>query len=238
MVQKYVNKSAMAKRRIRKKQEKVASQALKIAKNNRAFINKTIEMKQVNYQQGSTSLTSAGINAGSFLQMATGAEDGSALGSASRIGNSITLLRQQVCINLQGSATDTYNQFRVLLVESVDGNQPISITDVLEYGSYTLYGATVFCSPYTTKTTTNKRYKVHYDQSFELSGLPTKGGARASKVIKHVVRYGKSGKELEYAGAGNLNPNNHRLTLLMISDSVSASHPVFHYAVRSSYKDA
>lgn len=238
-VQKYVNKSAMAKRRIRKKkQERVATQALKIAKNNRAFINKTIEMKQVNYQQNSTSLSSTGFAGGSFLSIATGAEDGSALGSQARVGNSITLLRQQVCINLVASSTDTFNQVRVIVAESLDGNQPLALTDVLEYGSYALYGAMVFASPYTTKTTTNKRYKIHYDNSFEISALPTKGGSKASKVIKHVVRYGKNGKELEYGGTGALNPNNHRLTLLMISDSVSATHPAFAYSVRSSYKDA
>lgn len=194
-------------------------------------------MKQVNYQQNSTSLPSSGFAASSFSQLSTGAEDGTALGSAARIGNSISLMRQQVCMNIQGSATDTYNQCRVLLVESVDGNQAISLTDVLEYGAYALYGSMVFASPYTTKTSTNKRYKIHMDKSFELTGLPTKGG-RASKVIKHTIRYGKTGKELEYAGPGSLNPNNHRLTLLIITDSVSATHPVLHYSVRSSYKDA
>lgn len=236
-------------RRYNKKQKKVrplrrrkaaaakAAQALSLAKENKKFIQKTIEMKQVNYQQNSTALNSNGFSASSFTQIATGAEDGSALGSAARIGNSITLMRQQVCLNIAASASDTYNQCRVLLVESVDGNQPISMTDVLEYGSYALYGATVFCSPYTTKTTTNKRYKIHMDKSFELVGLPTKGG-KATKVIKHTIRYGKSGKELEYAGAGSLNPNNHRLSLLIITDSVSATHPVLHYSVRSSYKDA
>ena len=202
------------------------------------FVNKTIEMKQVNYQQNSTSLSSSGFSAGSFLATATGAEDGSSLGSAARVGNSITLLRQQVCINLVASSTDTFNQCRVILAESVDGNQSLSLSDILEYGSYSLYGSMVFASPYTTKTTTNKRYKIHYDRSFEISALPTKGGSKASKVIKHIIRYGKNGKELEYSGSGNVDPNNHRLTLLMISDSVSATHPAFAYSVRSSYKDA
>ena len=233
----YKDGRPMIKRK-KRKGKSAGSKALKLARENKKFIQKTIEMKQVNYQQNATSVTSAGFNAGSFLQMQTGAEDGTALGSASRIGNSITLMRQQVCINLVGSGSDTYNQFRVLMVESVDGNQPLSATDVLEYGSYTLYGQTVFCSPYTTKTSTNKRYKIHYDKSFTLSGLATKGGVPPAKVIKKMIRYGKSGKELEYAGAGSLNPNNHRLTLIILTDSVSASHPELHYAVRSSYKDA
>ena len=201
------------------------------------MVNKTIETKQVNYYQNSTSLPSTGFSAGSFLQIQTGAEDGTTLGSAARIGNSITLLRQQVCMNIVASSTDTFNQMRVIIAESVDGNQSLAVTDILEYGSYTLYGANVFSSPYTTRTSTNKRYKVHYDKSFELTALPTKGG-KASKVIKHVCRWGKSGKELEYSGAGSANPNNHRLSIFILSDSVSASHPQLHYSVRSSYKDA
>lgn len=235
---KVVTGSLQRRRKRKKKNKSKASQALSLAKENKKFIQKTIEMKQVNYQQSSISITSGGFSAGSFSQMSTGAEDGTVLGSASRIGNSITLMRQQVCLNLQGSSTDTYNQMRCIIAESVDGNQNLQLSDILEYPSYVLYGATVFCSPYTTKSSTNKRYKIHYDKTFVLSGLPTKGGVPPVKVIKHSVRYGKSGKELEYAGAGNLNPNNHRLTVFLISDSVSASHPTLHYAVRTSYKDA
>lgn len=228
---------AYANRKRRRRVRSTARKALKEVKQLKKFVNKTIEMKQVNYSQNSTALSTTGMAAGSFLQIATGAEDGSALGSAARVGNSITLMRQQVCINLAASATDTYNQFRVILAESVDGNQPLSLVDILQYPTYALYGANVFSSPYTTVTTTNRRYKIHYDKSFELSALPTKGG-KATKIIKHMIRYGKTGKELEYAGAGSLNPNNHRLTLLMISDSVSATHPTYTYSVRSSYKDA
>ena len=221
----------------KRKGKSTASKALKLAKENKKFIQKTIEMKQVNYHQNSTSLPSTGFSAGSFLQIQTGAEDGTTLGSASRIGNSITLMRQQICMNIVASPTDTYNQVRVIVAESVDGNQALAVTDILEYGSYTLYGANVFSSPYTTKTSTNKRYKIHLDKSFELAGVPTKGG-KSSRVIKKMVRYGKSGKEIEYAGAGNLNPNNHRLSIFILTDSVSATHPVLHYSVRSSYKDA
>lgn len=237
MVKKKSGKPDMRFRIPKRAVAKKASKALAIAKENKKFIQKTIEMKQVNYNSGALSISTSGLSAGSFSQMATGAEDGSTLGSASRIGNSITLLRQQVCMNITGASVDTYNQFRVLVVESMDGNQPIVLADVLEYGNYSVYGSLVFASPYTTKTSTNKRYRIHYDKTFELTGLPTKGG-KASRVIKHTVKYGKTGKELEYAGAGSLNPNNHRLTLLWISDSVSGPHPELHYSVRTSYKDA
>ena len=202
-----------------------------------SLVLKTMENKQVNYHATNQSITSAGYETGSFLRTATGAQDGTNLGDPARIGNSITLMNQKVCMNFTASATDTYNQIRVLLVESKDGNAPLSLQDVLEYGSYTLYGSLVFASPYTTKTNTNRRYKVHMDKSFVLSGLPTKGGAPPSKVIKHNIKY-KNGKVIEFEGAGAVNPTNHRLTMLIISDSVSASHPILDYSTRSTFKDA
>lgn len=198
---------------------------------------KTMENKQVNYHATNQSITSGGYASGSFLNTSSGAGDGDALGSAARVGNSITLLNQRVCMNFTGSSTDTYNQIRVILCESMDGNQPLALSDVLEYHSYTLYGSLVFASPYTTKTSSNRRYKIHMDKSFVLSGLPTKGGVPPAKVIKHVIRY-KGGKVIDFDGTGAVNPNNHRLTILLISDSVSASHPILDFATRSTYKDA
>ena len=202
-----------------------------------SLVLKTIENKQVNYHATNQSITSAGYETGSFLRTSAGAEDGNQLGDPARIGNSITLMQQKVCMNFTGSSTDTYNQIRCLLVESLDGNAPLSLNDVLEYGSYTLYGSLVFASPYTTRTNTNRRYKVHMDKSFVLSGLPTKGGVPPSKVIKHNIKF-KNGKVIEFEGPGSVNPTNHRLTILIISDSVSASHPILDYATRSTYKDA
>lgn len=224
--------------RIPKTVAKKAKKALAIAKENKKFIQKTIENKQVNYYQLNQNITSGGLGVGNFLSTQTGAEDGSSLGSSSRVGNSITLLNQKFNMNISASSTDSYNQIRVLIVESMDGNQPLALTDVLEYGSYTLYGQLVFASPYTTKTNTNRRYKVHYDRSFVLTGLPTKGGAPPAKVIKHNIKYGKSGKVIEYSGSGNLDPTNHRVTLLLISDSVSSTHPQLNYSTRATYKDA
>ncbi len=201
------------------------------------LVMKTMENKQVNYHATNQSITSAGYNTGSFLRTSVGAADGDALGDPARVGNSLTLMEQRVCMNFTGSSTDTYNQIRVILVESLDGNQAITLADVLEYPSYTLYGSLCFASPYTTKTSTNRRYKIHMDKSFVLSGLPTKGGVPPAKVIKHVIRY-KGGKVLNYDGVGSVNPNNHRLNIILISDSVSASHPILDYATRSTYKDA
>lgn len=226
----------MAKKAKAKKRSTDAKQNSRIKKLE-SLVLKTIENKQVNYFSNSNSISSSGLEVGSFLSTSTGAEDGTNLGDPARIGNSITLMNQRFNMNITASATDTYNQIRVLLVESLDGNAPIALNDVLQYGSYTLYGSLVFASPYTTKTNTNRRYKVHYDKSFVLSGLPTKGGVPPAKVIKHNIKY-KNGKVIEYEGAGNVNPTNHRITMLLISDSVSASHPQLDYSTRSTYKDA
>ena len=216
----------------------IARKALTMAKQTKKMVNKTIENKQVNYYQLNQNITSTGIQVGNFLSTQVGAEDGTTLGSSARIGNSITLLNQRFNMNITASSTDTFNQIRVLIVESLDGNQPLALTDVLEYGSYTLYGQLVFASPYTTKTATNRRYKVHYDRSFVLTGLPTKGGAPPTKVIKHNIKYGKTGKVVEYPGSGNVDPTNHRVTMLLISDSVSSAHPQLNYSTRATYKDA
>ena len=202
-----------------------------------SMVMKTMENKQVNYYQLNQSISSTGIQVGNFLSTSVGAEDGINLGDPARVGNSITLLNQRFNLNITASSTDTFNQIRVLLVESLDGNEPISLSDVLQYGSYTLYGQLVFASPYTTKTNTNRRYKVHFDKSFVLTGLATKGGVPPSKIIKHNIVY-KGGKVIEYSGPGNVDPTNHRVTMLLISDSVSASHPQLQYSTRATYKDA
>lgn len=226
----------MPKRKQAKKRSQDAKQNSRLKKLE-SLVLKTIENKQVNYHATNQSITSGGYASGSFLRTSVGAEDGDQLGDPARIGNSITLMNQRFDMNFSASATDTYNQIRVLLVESLDGNEPLAMTDILEYGSYTLYGSLVFASPYTTKTNTNRRYKIHLDKSFTLSGLPTKGGNPATKIIKHNIRY-KNGKVIEYEGAGSVNPTNHRITMLLVSDSVSASHPILDFATRSTYKDA
>lgn len=206
-------------------------------KNLENFVYKTIENKQVNYSITSTSISSSGFETKNFMQTATGARDGDNFGDEARIGNTITLLNQKWGFNFIGSSTDTFNQIRVLLVESVGGAQDIGLDDVLRYSNYSVFGDNVFSSPYTTKSATNKRYKVHMDKCFVLSGLVTKGGCPPCKVIRHNIKW-KGGKLVEYSGNGNTVPTNHKMNLLVITDSVSATHPTMSYNVRSTYKDA
>lgn len=202
------------------------------------FVFKTLENKQVNYNNsGGNNISTAGYVGSQFLSLDTGAEDGGDLGSPARIGNTITLMRQEVNCYMTQSTTDSYNRIRMLIVESVNGNQALELDDVLLLSNYTAEGDMVFGSPYTTKNETNKRYKIHLDKTFELNST----ASGATRVVKHTIRYregGSKGKLVDYDGADAVNANNHRLSIMWISDSDAATHPIAHYSVRSTYKDA
>ena len=196
------------------------------------FVFKTIENKQVNYSQ-SLNISSSGTVTYPFISLAQGVEDGDAYSSTARIGDSITLMSQRFDANLIGE-TATFNQIRVILAESVDGSTPLALSDILEYPNYLLSGDLVFVSPYTTKVTTNKRYKIHMDRLVELHGTGDAGKATAQ--MHKVIRY-KGGKVVKFDG-NNLQSTNHKLQLFCISDSSSVGHPTIKYNVRSTFKDA
>jgi hypothetical protein len=207
------------------------------------MVYKTIENKQINSGAGSTvpdlprNLTSAGDVRGQFLSIATGAEDGNVPGDPARVGNSVTLMEQLVSMTFVQSTTDTYNRCRVIIAESVDGNQPLALSDILQYSNYGVYGDMVFSSPYTTKADTNRRYDIKMDTTFELNAN-AKG---ATKIIKERVKYredGSPGKVLDFSSGLDVYSSNHRLSILCISDSASTPHPTWYYNVRSTYKDA
>lgn len=221
------------KRRYRKKRKgKDAKQDSRIKKLE-SLVLKTIENKQVNIQDNGRAISSGGYSTSQFLQLATGAEDGSIAGDPARIGNTITLMAQRFWFNFK--VYDNYNQFRVLVVESLDGNESIALSDVLQYPSYATYGDLVFNSPYTTKTSTNKRYKIHMDKHMVLSN--TVGGNAPVRNLKLNIKW-KNGKLVEYSGPGTVHPTNHRMNLLVISDSTAPNHPEMSWATRATYKDA
>jgi len=200
------------------------------------FVFKTIENKQQNYRQD-LSVSSSGTASFPFLSLRQGVEDGDAYPGDARIGNSITLMSQRLDMNLIGE-TATFNQIRIILAESVDGNTSLALSDILEYYSYTAHSDMVFVSPYTTKTSTNKRYKIHMDRLVELHGTGDAGKSTAQ--IHKVIRYREGGSPGKIV---NFNDNatsatNHKLQLFMISDSSAAGHPSAKYNMRSTYKDA
>lgn len=200
-----------------------------------SMVMKTIENKQVNYHNIDLAISSTGVVDNAFLQVKVGPDDGAAQGDTARIGNSLTLLRQQYRMNFEGlaSISEGWNQIRVLICEPLDGNQPLLLSDVLQYTNYTTYQDLIFAGPYTTKTNTNRRYKIHMDKTFTLN--------QYKDIVKNVrfdVRW-KNGKLVEFAGPGSEQiPTNHNMSIMFISDSTAASHPKVSYSVRSTYKDA
>lgn len=228
----------MPKRRVskiksRKPKKSTATKALAVAKVNRKILMKVFENKQVNALRPPIFVTSAGYNAqvvGDTIQptMRQGPEDGSqTVGSSSRIGNTITLMRTAIHFNFDVAATsETYNKFRVVVVESADGNQAISATDIFENPTSPMI------SQYTTKTNTNKRYKILYDRKFTVNR--NFNGAKFMKLIK---RYGKTGRNVDYADSVET-PTNYNINILCFSDSTVAPHPTMAYTLRHTYKDA
>ncbi len=210
-----------------------ANKALREVKSLKKLVNKTLENKQVNALRPPIFVTSSGYDAqvvGDTIQptMRQGPEDGDqTVGSSSRIGNSITLMRTAIDFNFDVAATsEAYNKFRIIVVESTEGNQAISAVDVLENPT------SPFISQYSTKTNNNKRYKILYDKKFECNR-----GHNGAKFLKLIKKYGKSGRTVDYSGSPET-PTNYNINVLCWSDSTVAPHPTMAYTLRHTYKDA
>lgn len=202
-------------------------------KNLEEFVYKTIENKQIQYQN-QTTVSSSGFTASSFLLpiLSTGAEDGASNNDPARIGNTVSLMRTALTGNITVVSTDHHNRVRLLLVASKDGSQEITAADVLSYHNYSVHGDLVFSSQYTTKTDTNKNYTILMDRVIDVNVY------KNPKVnFKYVKRY-KNGKELMYAGVGASAPTNYKLSLIGVSDSEAIAHPGLNYMIRNTYKDA
>ncbi len=223
----------MPQKRVKRSKDKKQDKRIKSLEK---FVYKTMENKQVNYRQD-LSISSSGTYTYPFLSLAQGVEDGDAYSSNARIGNSVTLMSQRLDMNIIGE-TGTFNQIRVILAESVDGSSSLALSDILEYSNYSLQGDMVFVSPYTTKTSTNKRYKIHLDRLVEVHGTGDAGKATAQihKVIKY--RQGGSPGKVVNFDDNALQPTNHKLQLFCISDSTAVGHPSASYNIRSTFKDA
>jgi hypothetical protein len=154
-------------------------------------------------------------------------------GSGEQNRNGDSVLLQKVQYNIMVDRADSHNRCRVLLVESVNGNESLALSDVLTYTATAVYGDMALASPYTTKSSTNKRYKVHFDKMFEIGQSSMKN----TRVFKGTIKFPKGGKVVHYDGTSSV-PTDHRLTLMVLSDSTTASHPTIKYVIRQTYKDA
>lgn len=143
--------------------------------------------------------------------------------------------RGQIIIPTIGVSNDPNNQVRLLIVENLgyDSASDLTIEDVLEFGSYATDGDLVFSSPYKSRGTNTKLYKVHYDRNFHLTSQN-----KPYANIDFKKSYGKVGKLLTFSGTGSTTPNNHRMCVFAISDSSVADHPQLFLTCRTYYQDA
>lgn len=227
------NALAYAARKRRRRVRGTARKALREVSALKKMVNKTIENKQVNFIRAATFVSTAGydgVAAGDLIQpyLSQGTSDGTTTsGSAARSGNSITLLRSKLMFNFDvPSTSEEYNKFRLIVVESTEGAQAISLSDVL------LNSSQPFTSMYTTKSGTNKRYKIHYDKIFECNRLN-----KGSKQYSLNLKYGKSGRVINFNGT-SATPIDYSINVLIVSDSTVAPHPTFEYTLRHTFKDA
>lgn len=203
------------------------------------LVGKTLENKVVDF----TGTTPAGtdISTSGWFTVAWYRGGGEGADDNQFVGDKITLMSQtfrgQVIIPTIGVANDPNNQVRVLIVENLgfDTATDLDISDVLEFSSYATHGDLVFSSPYKSRGTNTKLYRVHYDKVHKLSNQGK--GAQYSDIRKR-IKYGKTGKVCMFSGSGNTTPNNHRLCVFAISDSAVSDHPKLHLTCRSVYKDA
>lgn len=174
-------------------------------------------------------------NSNSFsLQLTKG------LGAENMLGNKINLLNQTIYFNLHSPdpIADQWNKFRMLVVEPREGTESLSLTDVLQYMTNPssvppLSAETAMASPYTTKTSSDKRYKVHYDRVFEINAN------NHSYTGKIKIKYGKNGKVVNFPSVGGANnPTDHNLHIMMFSDSSAVPHLGVAINIRSNFYDA
>lgn len=158
-------------------------------------------------------------------------------GSDDLTGNKVNLLDQTIRFCLHGATggtEDFYNKVRLIICEPLDSTQSLAIADVLTYcptPTMVQPAELVMCSPYTVKTSSGKRYRIHYDRVFEM------GQTNHSYVGKIKIKFGQSGKVVNFSDSSST-PTDHNLTAMFMSDSGIAPHPKLDINVRSNYFDA
>lgn len=233
------------------RKKKKASTALKV-KRLENFVYKTIENKQMDYFADNIAISTGGFNSAGWMLLSAGPEDGGepvSGGAGARIGNSVTLMRQQFKCILRIPTTlvasDLNNIVRVLCVEDLDpvtgagtsGASDLQLTDVLRHGDYATQGHAVFCSQYTTKHQSGKKYKVHYDRCFKIN----RNDPSVYRQFTINLKYGSKtspGKVVNFKDETAGFPTDHKIHILAISDSNVVDHPFLSMSVRSTYKDA
>lgn len=219
------------------------------------MVYKTIENKQVDaYFKGTFGFNVASVGMPIFIKQ--GAEDGglsltSASPSAARVGNSITLMSQDIRVTVSRNPQSTKScKMRMLVVESVNGAVPLQLSDVLQYADVSTYGDNVFNSPYKINGDVNKKYKIHADKIIQFreayvnAGGSIVGGISGPehKFYRFNIKNFAGGRNKVVTYEDNTPAaNNHNLRILITGTSDPASTTERHrisMVVRSRYKDA
>lgn len=150
-------------------------------------------------------------------------------GSDQRIGDKVTLMNHNVTMTL--AMGDDTNSVRIIWCYT-PSTTALSISDVLQYGVYSVYGDQVFSSPYKKQAATAETtYKVLFDKVYHL-----KADDRL-QTDKYQLIPNKNGRQVQFNSVGSVMPENYQLQILAISDSAAAAHPAISYVCRSYYID-
>lgn len=149
--------------------------------------------------------------------------------SDERIGDKVTIISHNISLSI--SAPDTTNMVRVIWLYT-PSTTPLTISQVLEYGSFANHRELVFSSPYKRKAVSAENtYKILFDKVYNF-----KSNHRV-QTDKFQLIPNKNGRQVHFQTTSSDMPENYQLQVLAISDSEAVSHPVMHYVCRTRYMD-
>jgi hypothetical protein len=183
----------------------------------------SLEWKTKDITAFDADVTNAGYANYPMFQLAKGDSN------STREGDKVSLRRGTLHLSL--TRGDTSNIIRVIICATPSATH-LSLSDVLEYHSYSSNADGVFSSPYQVKATNNEQtYTILADRVYQLPN------DKSTVVAKIPIKIPKKGKSCEFFRDTSVSPNNYNISLLMISDSTGAPHPKASYVMRWKYLD-
>ena len=182
-------------------------------------LKKQVEVKKF-YTNGSLSVD----DDGSLAIPLEGIGQGEA--SDDRIGNRINLLSQSIMLNMSNG--DANNTIRVLCVEMYENYTPATATGIFNPVTQPFVGSIL------AQVDRQKVKRVLYDRVSTLN--PHWQGATIYRYKKGYVKFGKTGKQIQYID-GTPEPSKGHIYWVFVSDSVVATHPRLQYSIMTRYTD-
>lgn len=183
----------------------------------------SIEYKSKDINSFNVAVSSGGYANYPMFQLAQGS------GHSERVGDKVTLKSMNCSLAL--SRSDASNIVRVILA-ATPSTTALTLSDVLEYSNYGVFGAAVFSSSYKRRATTSEQtYQILFDKVYNITDDIT------TLVDKFKLKLPKNGKVVEFNSVGQHMPDNWNVSLLAISDSTAVGHPLMDMSIRSKYID-